>query len=140
MNPLVQSVGILRDRFTRDEGRSGLGPCLAASNGRANNDATLQYPERIARPGDLQAPTDIRSRINANLGVFAQDQWAVKRMTVNPGMRFDYFDGWCHRKTSRPGLPPGALSRSDRATFRIGRTSVRASGCRTTCSGMARPR
>src|SRR5262249_62249608 len=27
-------------------------------------------------------------------GLFAQDQWTLKRMTVNYGLRIDYFNGW----------------------------------------------
>ena len=29
-----------------------------------------------------------------NTGVFAQDQWALRRLTFNLGVRFDMFDGW----------------------------------------------
>jgi hypothetical protein len=29
-----------------------------------------------------------------DLGIFAQDQWAVRRMTINYGLRFDYFNGY----------------------------------------------
>ena len=28
------------------------------------------------------------------LGIFAQDQWTRKRLTLNYGLRFDYFNGW----------------------------------------------
>lgn len=30
--------------------------------------------------------------LNADLGVFAQDQWTAKRLTVNAGIRYDYFN------------------------------------------------
>jgi hypothetical protein len=29
-----------------------------------------------------------------NLGLFAQDQWTLKRITMNLGVRFDWFQGW----------------------------------------------
>src|SRR5262249_16338513 len=29
----------------------------------------------------------------ADLGVFVQDQWTTKRLTVNAGLRYDYFNG-----------------------------------------------
>ncbi len=30
-------------------------------------------------------------KVNASLGLYAQDQWTIKRATVNAGLRFDYF-------------------------------------------------
>lgn len=33
-------------------------------------------------------------KVKADLGVFVQDQWTVKRLTVNAGLRFDYFNGY----------------------------------------------
>ena len=33
-------------------------------------------------------------RTKADLGIFAQDQWAVKRLSLNYGVRFDYFNGY----------------------------------------------
>src|SRR5262249_47355791 len=35
-----------------------------------------------------------RSRTKADLGLFVQDQWVVKRLTLNYGLRFDYFNGY----------------------------------------------
>ena len=29
-----------------------------------------------------------------NIGLFASDQWTIDRLTLNLGMRFDYFKGW----------------------------------------------
>ena len=29
-----------------------------------------------------------------DLGVFVQDQWAIRRLTLNYGLRFDYFNGY----------------------------------------------
>ena len=31
--------------------------------------------------------------LNLNLGVFVQDQWTVRRLTVNAGLRYDYLNG-----------------------------------------------
>src|SRR5262249_24320216 len=33
------------------------------------------------------------SRIKTDLGIFAQDQWTMRRLTLNLGVRFDYFNG-----------------------------------------------
>ena len=35
-----------------------------------------------------------KNRMKADLGLFVQDQWAVKRLTLNYGLRFDYFNGY----------------------------------------------
>ena len=42
----------------------------------------------------LATPYLRKERIRADLGVFAQDQWAVKRLTVNYGLRFDYYNAY----------------------------------------------
>jgi hypothetical protein len=42
----------------------------------------------------LATPYLRKERIRADLGVFAQDQWTVKRLTVNYGVRFDYYNAY----------------------------------------------
>src|SRR5262249_38482213 len=37
-------------------------------------------------------PFLVKQRQNADLGVFAQDQWTLKRLTLNMGLRFDYYN------------------------------------------------
>jgi len=36
-------------------------------------------------------PTRWQNNINADLGVFVQDQWTMKRLTLNGGLRYDYY-------------------------------------------------
>jgi hypothetical protein len=36
-------------------------------------------------------PYQQNNRVRPNIGVFAQDQWRLKRLTTNLGLRFDYF-------------------------------------------------
>ena len=36
-------------------------------------------------------PQRSREQLNADLGVYIQDSWTRKRLTVNPGVRFNYF-------------------------------------------------
>lgn len=38
-------------------------------------------------------PYLLRERINPELGIFAQDQWRLKRLTLTLGLRFDYLNG-----------------------------------------------
>jgi hypothetical protein len=42
-------------------------------------------------------------RLKADLGIFAQDQWTVKRLTLNLGVRYDYLNA----AASATNLPPG---------------------------------
>ena len=39
-------------------------------------------------------PWNNHERVKADMGVYAQDQWAVKRLTLNYGLRFDYFNAY----------------------------------------------
>jgi hypothetical protein len=45
-------------------------------------------PTAVTYYGD---PSTSESYIRPNLGVYGQDQWIVKRVTVNAGLRFDYW-------------------------------------------------
>ena len=38
----------------------------------------------------LATPITIADDLNANLGIFAQDQWTFRKATINAGLRFDY--------------------------------------------------
>jgi hypothetical protein len=39
-------------------------------------------------------PVTFSERLKVNLGLYAQDQWTVKRLTLNLGLRFDYFNAF----------------------------------------------
>jgi len=60
-------------------------------------DCPVQYtflngaPLRITQ---WAAPYLQKNRIKADLGVFAQDQWSMRRMTLNYGLRLDYFNSY----------------------------------------------
>jgi carboxypeptidase family protein len=38
-----------------------------------------------------------------SLGLYAQDQWRFRRLTVNAGLRFDYHNEWIPEQSSGPG-------------------------------------
>jgi hypothetical protein len=73
---------------------------------RVNQDMTLVYNtsatnclpgEAIPCSAPIQAiltasPRDARERLNADLGLYAQDQWTINRFTINAGLRFDYLN------------------------------------------------
>lgn len=48
-------------------------------------------------------PLDVKSRLNADLGVFAQDAWTLKRLTVNVGARWEYFNSEVSTEESPAG-------------------------------------
>jgi carboxypeptidase family protein len=39
-------------------------------------------------------PLVLRERQKANLGIYAQDQWRIGRLSLNGGLRFDYFNAF----------------------------------------------
>ena len=48
-------------------------------------------PNRITQHA---TPFPGHQRTKAELGIFAQDQWTIDRLTLNLGIRFDYFNGY----------------------------------------------
>ena len=60
------------------------------------NDPPLRYQFRNGLPVSLTqwaSPFEARSRFHPNLGLFAQDQWTIRRLTLDAGVRFDYLHG-----------------------------------------------
>ena len=39
-------------------------------------------------------PVSYHVKVKANLGIFGQDQWTLKRLTLNYGLRFDYLNAY----------------------------------------------
>ena len=44
-----------------------------------------------------------------NIGIYAQDQWTIDRLTVNAGVRFDYFNGSYPDHASGPADPTNSV-------------------------------
>ena len=60
-----------------------------------DNDAHVSYRFNNAVPNQITlraTPYSLEETIKAELGVFAQDQWTHDRLTLNLGVRFDYFN------------------------------------------------
>src|SRR5260221_8384737 len=56
-----------------------------------NPTGVLPIPSSItqwAGPGRSEA------RIGMDMGLYVQDQWTLKRLTLNLGLRFDHFNGY----------------------------------------------
>jgi hypothetical protein len=71
-----------------------------------NGDMTLNFNG----PNPVQAiltasPRDARERLNADLGIYAQDQWTIDRLTMNLGLRFDYLNA----KLEAQSFPAGTF-------------------------------
>jgi hypothetical protein len=49
-------------------------------------------------------PIHTANKLSAELGLYAQDAWTIKRATINMGLRFDYFKNSFPEQTLGPGL------------------------------------
>ena len=69
-----------------------------------NQDITYLFsggkPQTVQLWASPRQNTD--SRIKLNLGIYGQDQWTMKRLTLNLGVRYDSFNGYVPAQT-RPG-------------------------------------
>lgn len=63
------------------------------------------------RPNSLQEweqPNGRTSNIKADLGIYVKDDWTMKRLTLNLGVRYDYFDSYIPPQTLAAGYFEGA--------------------------------
>jgi hypothetical protein len=60
-----------------------------------NGDVTYTFNRGVpTRLTQFATPYLRQPRTKADLGLFVQDQWAVRRLTLNYGLRLDYFNGY----------------------------------------------
>jgi hypothetical protein len=58
-----------------------------------HGDRQLRYRNGIPDAVDLfNTPVDVRESLQIDFGVYAQDQWTFKRLTLNPGVRYEHFN------------------------------------------------
>jgi hypothetical protein len=60
----------------------------------------------FADPVDVRpynTPVQSQERLNADLGVFAQDSWTIRRLTVNAGIRWEYLNSQVDTMTAPAG-------------------------------------
>ena len=70
----------------------------------ANADLDQRY--RSGVPDSViiyNTPTHSEQRLNADLGAFVQDSWTFKRLTLNGGVRFEYFNSSIEAVQILPG-------------------------------------
>jgi len=59
---------------------------------KVNQDITSRCSTGSAFVTGNATPYTVLVQMNANLGLYAQDQWTIKRLTLNLGGRFDYIN------------------------------------------------
>ncbi len=62
-------------------------------NTNVNADLVQRY--RSGVPDSVivyNTPQRSREHLNADLGVYVQDSWTIKRLTINPGLRFEHYN------------------------------------------------
>jgi hypothetical protein len=80
----------------------GFGPYI--TRGDLNGDLIQLY--RNGRPDSVRVyntPRQAKEFLNADLGIFAQDSWRIQRLTVNYGLRLEYFNGEITEQTGPAG-------------------------------------
>ena len=74
-------------------------------------DGDVQYRFLNGVPVELlqfATPQIAKERIKADLGIYAQDQWTLKHLTLNYGVRFSYFNAYVPEQHLPPGRWVGA--------------------------------
>jgi hypothetical protein len=61
------------------------------------------------------SPTDIRNNLNAVLGVYGQDKWTIKTLTLTYGGRYDYFNASAPEQSASGGRFMSAAAQAARA-------------------------
>ena len=89
----------------------------------------------LARRAERRSPSGrtpllYQIRTKADLGLYAQDKWTIRRLTLNYGLRFEYFNGYVPATSlpagrfvgarDFPGGPrPAGMDRSESASWRV---------------------
>ncbi len=69
-----------------------------------NNGVTYQLRNGVpTQVTQYATPLNLYEITKANIGVFGQDQWTLKRLTLNVGLRFDYYNNYVPSETNGPG-------------------------------------
>src|SRR5712691_1023391 len=70
----------------------------------ANADLVQRYRDGV--PDSVivyNTPTRLYALMGADLGIYLQDSWTLKRLTINPGIRFEYFNSSAQAKAVEGG-------------------------------------
>ena len=78
---------------------------------RVASTSNVSYTFSGGRPVSLTqyaTPYELQNRFRHDMGLYAQDQWAIRRLTLNLGLRYDYFNGYVPAQDV-PATPNGWL-------------------------------
>ena len=70
----------------------------------ANADLVQRYRDGV--PDSVivyNTPTRLYALMGADLGIYLQDSWTLKRLTINPGIRYEYFNSSAQAKAVEAG-------------------------------------
>lgn len=73
-------------------------------NGNVNADLVQRYRNGV--PDSVivyNTPVRTKEEINWDLGLYLQDSWTIKRLTLNPGIRVEYFNASINAMDVEPG-------------------------------------
>jgi len=84
------------------------------------------------------SPTYIESWLAANVGVYAQDQWTLRKLTITAGLRFDYNKGKNPAQTFPAGMFTPTFSFPEQKDLPNWKDFSLRLGGRTTCLATAR--
>ena len=64
--------------------------------GARDVDAPIAFAVALGGPASvtLDASSPFISKVKADVGLYAQDQWKIRKLTVNAGLRYGYFEGY----------------------------------------------
>ena len=69
-----------------------------------NGDLRQQYRNGVPFAVVIfNTPIERRTNVNADFGVYVQDTWTLQRLTINPGLRYDYFNSEVPEQTAPAG-------------------------------------
>jgi hypothetical protein len=88
---------------------------MAPRGNTQSRNGDMNYTFRNGVPSQIilfAQPVEQRNDVNADLGVYAQDSWTLRRLTFNYGVRFDYLNASVpEQHLPRAGSCPSATSR-----------------------------
>ena len=84
------------------------------------NNGALEQQYRSGVPNSVSVaahPSDAQSKVNHDAGIYVQDRWTVKRLTVNAGVRYEIFQAGVGATSSPAGRFVPARSTSEQQVW-----------------------